>query len=643
MDVVWQLAASAHLQSGLADRFTAILLRAQHGRIHIARRLGCLWVFIATVLCYPLIVLGRERTVAPRADEQQIQFRNAKSGVPYGGSKACAACHADIYRTYLKTDMGRAMSVPQEWSHFDGLSARVKVDHPKIHRSYEVWRRDSDLYQSEFELDSEGKEVYRDDRRISYIVGSGMNGLSAIVRRGDFLFEAPLSYYAETKEWALSPGYEQGDFGFNRPVRERCIVCHSGRAEIDEANEARFKEPPFQELAIGCENCHGPGSLHVKERKQASPLRGDRDLSIVNPAKLPVWLANDICMDCHEGGDARVPMPGRRYADFRPGTSLADTVALFEVPFDRQSPPRDPVLRHFALMSLSQCYLKSGGKLACITCHDPHRKPLPQEAAGFFRSKCLTCHTEKSCTLSLEIRTARTPPDDCAGCHMPKQSLRRISHSALTNHRILARADEPLPESAFHLTTTQLPDLVELDAAPQASGAPVPLLTLFRAYEELLVSHPEYRARFDSTLDSLETGRVEDAEVLSALATRQIGETSAESQAGAAAYLERALRAGSTNEHDFEQLATIQARSGRMPDAIATVERGLQVNPYVPRLFGLLAQLYLSAGFYEDALKTMQRDLELFPGDDFTRSQLRKIEAQRGSRAKDNSAPGHRQ
>ena len=92
-----------------------------------------------------------------------MQFRNAKSGVPYVGSKACAECHADIYQSYRKTDMGRAMSLPGEGKDFAGLAAPVKVDNPKTHRSYEVYRRGTDLYQSEYELDAEGKEVYRGD------------------------------------------------------------------------------------------------------------------------------------------------------------------------------------------------------------------------------------------------------------------------------------------------------------------------------------------------------------------------------------------------------------------------------------------------------------------------------------------------
>jgi len=105
-------------------------------------------------------------------------------------------------------------------------------------------------------------------------------------------------------------------------------------------------------------------------------------------------------------------------------------------------------------------------------------------------------------------------------------------------------------------------------------------------------------------------------------------EPSAESRASAADYLQRALQAGSTDPNDFEQLAAIQAEGGKIQDAIATVRQGIEVNPYSPRLYGLLASLYASLGSYDSALKTMQKDLQLFPGDDYIRSVVQKIETE---------------
>ena len=82
------------------------------------------------------------------------------------------------------------------------------------------------------------------------------------------------------------------------------------------------------ELAIGCENCHGPGQSHVAAAQMGSPLG-----SITNPAKLSSWLADNICMSCHQTGDARVLQSGKIYRDFRPGTELDDTLSIFLVPF----------------------------------------------------------------------------------------------------------------------------------------------------------------------------------------------------------------------------------------------------------------------------------------------------------------------
>src|SRR2546428_8798582 len=155
--------------------------------------------------------------------------------------------------------------------------------------------------------------------------------------------------------------------------------------------------------------------LHVKERLKGDPLSGDPDRSIVNPAKLPSWLADNICMYCHEGGDARVLQPGKGYFDFRPGTPLDDTQAIFLVPLKRESPSRPDLLEHNFSMVLSKCYRSSGGRLSCLTCHDPHIQPSKQEAPAYYRKKCLSCHTERSCALPLELRLRKTPANDCAG------------------------------------------------------------------------------------------------------------------------------------------------------------------------------------------------------------------------------------
>jgi len=55
-------------------------------------------------------------------------------------------------------------------------------------------------------------------------------------------------------EWDLSPGYEFADYGFNRPMAAGCVVCHSGRPRLARDRNGVYLDPPFQEMAIGCEN-----------------------------------------------------------------------------------------------------------------------------------------------------------------------------------------------------------------------------------------------------------------------------------------------------------------------------------------------------------------------------------------------------
>lgn len=607
-------------------------------RSHFRLTLASLLALVSPGILCPLSIRGQQKpgashtTVAHPSPSSLLSFRNAAPGTDYVGSKACAECHGDIYESYMKTDMSRAMSLPDKLKSFPGLDQPVTVKHPKANRYYQVYRRGADLYQSEFELDADGKEVFRDEQKISYIMGSGANGFSCIVQRGDYLFEAPLSYYSKTKEWNLSPGYEVTDLSFSRPIEVNCIFCHSGRPEPAADGAGKFKNPPFLELPIGCEMCHGPGALHVKERQRAAPLNGAIDRSIVNPAKLPPWLADNICMFCHQGLDARALMPGKNYPDFRPGTPLADTLAIFVLPIHRGEAPGDPLLENFVPKSLSQCYIKSGGRLTCITCHDPHHQPTASEAPAYYRSKCLTCHTEKSCTVPLKVRLANTPPNDCAGCHMPKQSLKGISHTSVTDHRIPARAGEPLPEEAYHLTKPELPDLVYIDQIPHVAPKPIPPLTLFRAFAQLVQLKSEYAPGFDAVLDSLARSRSQDPGVLSMLGLKLMSADDPRAQVAAADYFARAIAAGSTDPQNFELLATCQVQSGRAMDAIATIQRGLDANPYSTRLYRLLAALYVAVNAHDDALKTMKKDLELFPEDSYMRSLLKQTES--------GSAPG---
>ena len=555
-------------------------------------------------------ILFLHRSIGLTAIAQQN--RSASDG--YVGSAACAKCHRSIYDSFSKTDMGRSMSEITP-AVVKKIPSNARASAPRFDRYYEVFAREGELYQSEYAINPAGQDVFRETHKLDFLIGSGANGIGGIVQQGEYLFEAPLSFYSKTGEWTLSPGYEFGDYGFNRPILAGCIVCHSGRPRISSSQTAKMMDPPFAELAIGCENCHGPGETHVVSLEMGSPSSIGSTSYMVNPAKLSPWLSNNLCMSCHQAGDARVLREGKSYSDFRPGQNLEDTLSIFLVPFDRHSAPKDDLLEHYLSMRLSKCFLKSGGKLTCITCHDPHVQPSAQQAPAYFRQRCLTCHTEKSCAVPLIVRERKTPPDDCAGCHMPKRDVTVISHSVLTNHRIVAQAEEPFPDVAFRLTTDELPDLVDLSSDPSKHTVVEPLMRL-QAYAQIVLRSPEYRTRYWALANQLKTNHAADLYVLEALADEAVQKHTDDGSRLAIGYLQESVRRGANNPVDFEELAALLIGLGRETEALKVLPRGMNVAPYDANLYRQYTKLLLNQKRVREACEVSAEGAKKFPQDD---------------------------
>ena len=541
----------------------------------------------------------------------------------YVGSSECARCHQEIYNSYKRTGMGRSLSsITSDWLNNHQTSGSVEDKNNNL--KFEVSAAEGKLFQSEYELGRSREEILRESREISWIIGAGENGFGGLVRKGDYLFQAPLSFYSKAQRWELSPGYELVNAGFNRPILPGCISCHSGRPNPFPEGNGHFASQPFSELAIGCENCHGPGLAHVMAEKMGQEGYEGNDGSIVNPASLTPALANDICMSCHQIGDVRVLQPGKDFQSFRPGSALDDAMSILLVPPNRESPPQQDLLEHYYSMTLSKCYRGSGQRLSCISCHDPHVEPSTLSAPAYFRKKCLTCHTEKSCTVPFPTRQQQQPADDCAGCHMKKRDVREISHSSITNHRILARPDEPFPDFAFQQTTSDPPDLIHLNAPPAKKGTPLSALTLLQVYGELVEKHPEYLARYSAVLEELERTDGSNPLVQAALGNRELH---AGHYPEAVEHLERALNGGVTKTILHTDLAEALLKLGRAKEALTALQKATELDPFNAGLRKQLIVELIQVKDYANARKQMEDYVERFPADSFMREMERRAEA----------------
>jgi hypothetical protein len=458
---------------------------------------------------------------------------------------------------------------------------------------------------------------------MEWLIGAGINGFGPVVEQDHYLFQAPLSFYTKPSTWGPSPGYEALDLGFNRPILPGCIFCHSGRANSVAGANGQYADPPFSELSIGCENCHGPGADHIQAIGSGSSAA--KGTKIANPSRLTPYLANNICMACHQTGDVRVLKPGKTYQDIRPGQPLDETLKILIVPPTPESPPDVDHVGHYYSMTLSKCYRSSAGRMSCMSCHDPHVQPTAEEAPAYFAGKCLKCHTNQSCKIPLQTRLHRQPSNDCAGCHMPKRDIRVISHSSATNHRILARPDEPFPDITFRQTTSALPDLIDLDPPPGRQNAALPPLTLLQAYGDLAAEKPQYVGPYLEVLARLEKSDPDNALVQAAVGRREI---KSGNFPAAVEHLQRALSLASPQATTCADLADALTHLDRKNEAVTWLDKSIQLDPFNPFTQRTLIVRLIELKNYARARAALEHYVEAFPQDTFMRQMLAKARAQ---------------
>ena len=567
-----------------------------------------------------------------KKDPNSAPPRNIEVGGHYVGSTVCASCHSKIYSSFGQTSMGMSMLPADANSLASMLPVPATVYDKDSNQYFAVMSKDGELIQSQYALNADGKELFRQTWKVDYDIGAGANGFGFLIQRDHYLFEAPLSYYTKTHSWGFAPGVEVQNRGFTRPILGRCIICHSGRPNPVVGQVGLYKDPPFDELAVGCENCHGPGESHVAERAQdlmmdvASPAGSDT--SIVNPARLSGWLADNICMRCHQGQDVRVEMPGHNVRDFRPGMPLGNYVSIFKIAPEAGASPSALPLEHYFGMTLSKCY-RASRNLHCITCHDPHVESSAPKALANYRAQCLGCHTEQSCRLERAKRLATTPPDDCLTCHMPKRTVTTIAHAALTDHSIPAQANStPQPLDQSH--DNQRSELLLLSAPPDEwkQLQAIPPAVLLEAYDSLVrEGHPEFGAPLTRLLQQLTSSTPTDPRILRVQARAEVRKDTPAGKLRAIDDMKRLFRITVPNIDDYLFLGDLYTRTQQEEAAVRILEKARSSSPYFREVYEMLASAQITLGHYNEALAVLRQGMELFPDDSKLRTLKEKADS----------------
>lgn len=394
------------------------------------------------------LLLPRLRTPGPHAGppdprrEYAGPFRNVHPDVRYVSDARCAECHAEIAASYAHHPMGRSLwptalapappTGPRQHNPFEALGVQLRVEAEGGRVRHRLTKAGPD-----------GRVAAEMDWPVDYVIGSGTRGYSYVSDRDGYLFQTPISWYAQQQKWDLSPGF--GPTGLSgRAVVADCLFCHANRANYVAGSANHYARPPFDGYAVGCQRCHGPGELHV-ERPGAG--QGGIDTTVVNPKHLAPALRGAVCEQCHLQGAARELTRGRGPFDFRPGLPLEAFWSVFL--WAPGAGKGAKAVGQVEQMYESRCFRGSAGpnQLGCTSCHDPHRRVAPAERVAYYRAACNKCHAEKPCGLPHAERVAKNA-DSCVDCHMPHYGAADIPHTAATDHRVLRTGRAPAPPAA---------------------------------------------------------------------------------------------------------------------------------------------------------------------------------------------------
>jgi len=532
-------------------------------------------------------------------------YLNLAPEVKYVGDEECAVCHSEIFKTYKQTGMGRSFYLPTAGNRLEDYAQNNHVFEPKSNLHYQMISKGDEFYQVEYRLDEKGQRTHELARKVDYVIGSGHQARTYLTSENGFLYELPVTWYHKRNMWGMSPGFQYVNSRFSRPIAPACMNCHNSYAEHAPYSGNRYTKVAH---GIGCERCHGPGELHVKKRyatKFSDTTKKEIDSTIVNPRRLPVDLQMDVCRQCHLSGEVRVLKDGKNETDFRPGMRLREIFSVY-IP-DRLAPGDLRVASHGERISLSSCYVKSGGKLVCITCHNPHQ-PVKWLSRDSFNNKCLTCHRLE--TLSrINPRAKHQATDDCVACHMPQGGTTDVLHVNFTDHWIRKEPQTPVPNH-HESEPLVLKDFFEEKDAVASLRLGIAYLQYFEAIamdqhvlEQALLhltsglennsAHEQGLFHLGKTyvhLNRLDEARQQFQKVIkiapgNAFAHFQLGQVLSKmgQPAAAATAYQVALKIFPENAVALTNLGTIHAQLGNLPAAFVTFQKAVLAQPsYAP-------------------------------------------------------------
>jgi predicted CXXCH cytochrome family protein len=344
------------------------------------------------------------------------------------GTTACASCHDDAYRNWLQSDHRHAME-PATGQAVLGNFNNAGFDYAGTRSRF--FTRDGKYF---VETDNARGELQTFPVAYTfghyplqqYLIAFPAGRMQALSISWDSRPAAQggqrwFHLYPDGKVTHDNPLHWTGAF---QNWNSRCASCHSTDLRKNYSQATNSYDTRWQELNVGCEACHGPGSRHVAwaNGRRSLPQKGlalqldklwaphDGQLPIP-PSQGAAWSGQmQVCSGCHS----------RRAVLQQP-----DVVANY---FDNYS--LGPLLegRYFADGQMLEEVYEAGSflqsrmhqnQVSCSNCHEPHSAKVRIAGNGL----CLQCHqAQKFETRQHFFHEPGSPGAQCVNCHMPTRT-----------------------------------------------------------------------------------------------------------------------------------------------------------------------------------------------------------------------------
>jgi len=374
------------------------------------------------------------------------------------GSDTCKMCHLEHYDSWKMTMHSRMLQDAKK--NEDAIIVPIDEKHIR-----------EDLAKLGDKLKVPADKVYVPKKEeILYTIGSQWKQRFLVEKDGT-LFISPIQYNADTHRWV---NYHEADWD-KRPWLLKCGGCHATGVDLEKNT--------FNEPGVSCEACHGKGSWHAALPKTAV---FEKRQTIINPAKLTMGVAVQICGSCHNRGKSTMKKGGGWPVGYEPGKALeayykstsfeaGDVKHVYANEFSKG--------HHQQYIDWQQSKHAQEG-VTCNSCHFVHRigiAPTRSQTYAAGSGQCFECHVQVNQNMGHSIHSFA----NCVGCHMP-----RIAKSAesgdIHSHVFVALLPEDtlknpkVPNSCQTCHKHKNEDLNELDAQwkalakiPKPVGKPI--------------------------------------------------------------------------------------------------------------------------------------------------------------------------